>query len=331
MKIYLDTNIIYGYFLEMWKVVTGKKKEFEEPGVIKALRKGMKKCEYKVSTVTKGEIIRRLVTEFNVKAKKAHELWDSFLEWVGAEEFDHREIDWHFILNIVSHVKIKKRLSNLIHLSICKDRELIFLTGDKEILDKCKKFYPKVLSYKDFRKYLSNEKQNNNYEREQGFQNNLQENGKGLGKGKSAFKNDNHGRIQGKNVSNSQGSMGEYAKGKIIFSLTKKLCPLFAKGNNHETKGNRENNNLKRKKGKGFGSYENDFKGGVRKDNDAHIQGNGKEIKIDDDYERQGFQNSDRSGEREKDKGKGALKNHKQRRVRKIDVSLHEGSMGEVQ
>lgn len=60
---------------------------------------------------------------------------------------EEREIDWKVINRIVLEVRIKKRFSNLIHLAICKKNSLWFLTGDKEILEKCKRFYPKIFSY----------------------------------------------------------------------------------------------------------------------------------------------------------------------------------------
>jgi len=138
-SIYLDANMIYGYFLSKYRELK-KKERFAEPKVIEFLRENKEKFEYFVSTITYGEIIRRLRTELNLEEQEALELWESFLEDLRPIEFEENEIDWKLINEIVLKVKIKKRLSNLIHL----------------------------VSYIGFRNWedLNKQKANNNHERE---------------------------------------------------------------------------------------------------------------------------------------------------------------------
>jgi truncated hemoglobin YjbI len=51
---------------------------------------------------------------------------------------------------------MKKRVTNLEHLIIAKKNNLIFVTGDKEIIRKCKRFYEKILDYRTLRKIYKN-------------------------------------------------------------------------------------------------------------------------------------------------------------------------------
>jgi hypothetical protein len=51
---------------------------------------------------------------------------------------------------------MKKRVTNLEHLIIAKKNSLTFVTGDKEITEKCKIFYDRIISYKELRKAYEN-------------------------------------------------------------------------------------------------------------------------------------------------------------------------------
>lgn len=211
-KIYLDANIVYGYFLAKYKEL--KKKEiFIEPKVIKNLRNNKEKFNYFVSIITKVEIIRRLRTELNFEKEEALDLWESLLKYLQFTELEMEEkaIDWYFINRIVLEVKIKKRLSNLIHFSFSKSNELTFLTGDKEILEKCKQFYSNIISYSEFRKLaesLNIEKVNDNYERQR-----LQESDNNLswekGEGKSSNSNDRQRRVREESNRNNEESYSQ--------------------------------------------------------------------------------------------------------------------------
>jgi len=153
INIYLDANIIYGFFkLNSQKLKKGE--ELKETKLIKSLRDGLKYFNYFVSKAVEIEIKRRLVSEFNLRRNEANYLWNILVTNLKIAEVEDHTIDWNFILTIVESVKIKKRISNLIHLSIARDNHLLFLTGDLEILSKCKEFYKDIISYKDFVKLL---------------------------------------------------------------------------------------------------------------------------------------------------------------------------------
>ena len=160
INIYLDTNIIYGFFkLNSQKLKKGE--ELKETRLIKSLRDGLKYFNYFVSKAVEIEIKRRLVSEFNLRRNEANYLWNILVTNLKIAEVEDHTVDWNFILTIVESVKIKKRISNLIHLSIARDNQLLFLTGDLEILSKCKKFYKDIISYKDFVKLLYTLKRKN--------------------------------------------------------------------------------------------------------------------------------------------------------------------------
>ena len=153
LKVYLDTNIIFGYFLAKSKELKGKRVEL--PKIFRFLYENKDRFEFYISPLTKGEIIRRMRTELNIETNKVKKLWEEFVSVLSVKIIDvsrlNLEKTWKFVIDVVSQVPIKKRFTNLEHLSIAKQLNLYFLTGDKEILRKCKKFYPKILSYVEFR------------------------------------------------------------------------------------------------------------------------------------------------------------------------------------
>lgn len=151
--VYLDTNIIYGYFLakslELRKGISGSSK------VIGFLKDSNEKFDYYVSVATRAETIRKLISELGMERETSKRLWVSFLEELNANEMyvtkSFNEV-YEEITKIVEETVIKKRVANLEHLIIAKIHDLIFVTGDKEVLDKCKKYYPKIMSCIELRR-----------------------------------------------------------------------------------------------------------------------------------------------------------------------------------
>jgi predicted nucleic acid-binding protein len=109
--------------------------------------------------LTKVEIVRKIKSEFLLDRTLIEKIWKSFVLDVNCTEIEvnipvselYREI-----LEIVSSIPIRKRVTNLEHLIIAKKKNLIFVTGDEEVLEKCKEFYPRIWSYKDLRRFYSN-------------------------------------------------------------------------------------------------------------------------------------------------------------------------------
>jgi len=155
-KFYLDTNIIFGYFL---KKVSELKGEFKSSKVAEFLIESKDKINYNVSILTKVEIVRKLKSEFLLDNTLIEKIWKSFILDVNCTEIEVNinvsEL-YKEILRIVSSIPIRKRVTNLEHLIIAKKKDLIFVTGDEEVLKKCKEFYPRIWSYKDLRRFYSN-------------------------------------------------------------------------------------------------------------------------------------------------------------------------------
>ena len=152
MKIYLDTNIVYGYFLAKNLSVHGK--AFKLPSVINFLKGQQTRFEYYVSILMKTEIMRILVSELGLEKAVSRKMWQDFLDEINAREIKVEEsLDEIYgeILMIVEETKIKKRVTNLEHLIVAKNSGFIFVTGDNEILEKCKTYHPRVMSYTELR------------------------------------------------------------------------------------------------------------------------------------------------------------------------------------
>jgi len=171
IKFYLDNNIIYTYFMQKARELKNKGK-IPLHKVFKFLRENRYKLEFYVSRLTEIEILRKLTTELGLNENESSYLWKDFCKsleckLVKAEEIDLNSL-WEFIRNIVTKVPIKKRVTNLEHLGIASQFGLTFVTGDKEVLEKCRKFYPKIMSYIELRKSL-NYKEKDNYEEKRNF------------------------------------------------------------------------------------------------------------------------------------------------------------------
>ena len=152
-RIYLDANIIYGFFLAKVKFLKGKVPQFVEPKIIGFLKLNLQKMDLFVSCVAKAEIFRRLKTEWDLDTMTIFSLWNELKTFINIDEIDEVVVTDE-IVTIVSKEKFKKRITNIIHLVSAKNNDLYFITGDKEIVSKCKKFYPKTLSYIELRNLL---------------------------------------------------------------------------------------------------------------------------------------------------------------------------------
>lgn len=147
-RIYVDTNMIFGFFRNLL-LEKRKGQEFTEPSVLKFIKEN--EFELFTSILTKAEIARRLRTEWGSTKEEVKELWASLEAYLKFEIIQTVTIDAQ-ITEITLEVPFKNRVSNIIHLLIAKEYDLWFLSGDKEIIEKGRKFYEKVISYHDLRK-----------------------------------------------------------------------------------------------------------------------------------------------------------------------------------
>ena len=154
-RFYLDTNIIFSYFLKKFAEKKGKQIETR---VVNFLINSSKNIKYAVSILVKVEIIRILKSEFGFEKEDIEKAWKDFISEISPDyitAFQTVEEIYNEIVDIVSTTPIKKRVTNLEHLITAKKNDLIFVTGDKEIISKCKGFYDKIWSYNRLRKFYA--------------------------------------------------------------------------------------------------------------------------------------------------------------------------------
>ena len=153
MKIYLDADIIYGFFKRI--VETRKKKEkFRTPQIIKTLEKVSRKHSLFTSVLTKAEIARRMKLEYEMDYKKFEQMWNSLRNLLRIKVIRKIEISDDFP-SFVGGQKFRPKINNLIHLYLCKNNNLILLTGDKKLKEDSQKVYNKVLTYADIARRLT--------------------------------------------------------------------------------------------------------------------------------------------------------------------------------
>jgi len=131
-----------------------KGEEFKIPRVIKFLT-SKEEFDLILSNLTKVEIIRYLISEWGCDPKFAEKTWDDFMQSFDIT-YIRGEIDIDDLLNIVQNVPTKKRtLVNLLHLQIAKRYNLWFLTGEESLIDKYRKYYKRIITYKELRQKFS--------------------------------------------------------------------------------------------------------------------------------------------------------------------------------
>jgi predicted nucleic acid-binding protein len=157
---YLDTNILFGYFVKKALERRGKRIESKVADFLVISSKNLK---YAVSILTKAEIVRKLKSEYGLDKNIIEEMWNGFVLEISplyVKVSQSLEEIYEEIINIVNRVPMKKRVTNLEHLIIAKKNNLILVTGDKEIVEKCKVFYDKIIGYKKLRKIYENQFKN---------------------------------------------------------------------------------------------------------------------------------------------------------------------------
>jgi len=148
MKIYLDTNIIFGFFRNLL-LEKRKGKKFTNPAILKFLKEN--NFELYTSVLVKAEIARRLRTEWGSTKEEVEEFWTSLETYINVDVIQTATIGPKIAV-ITLETPFKNRVSNIMHLLIAEQYDLWFLSGDKEIVQKGKKFYEKVISYHELRK-----------------------------------------------------------------------------------------------------------------------------------------------------------------------------------
>jgi len=156
MKLYLDTNIIIGWFK---KRIQSKRndREFKTPAVIGFLT-SREDIELIVSNLTKTEVYRYLKSDWESPEEYSREIWDIFIKSFKLEyvevQITPENINNLSKLCLKNHTK-KNTLTNLLHLEVAKNYGFSFLTGEKDLKDRYEKHYGNILTYSELRRMLS--------------------------------------------------------------------------------------------------------------------------------------------------------------------------------
>ena len=156
MRLYLDTNIIIGWFKRMMQSKRNGT-EVEVPSVINFLT-SHPDLELMISNLTRIEIFRYLKSEWACNPELSKEIWNTFLNSFNLEyieaQIDSDSIDELSMLCLNTVTK-KRTLTNLIHLQVAKKYKLLFLTGESELKEKYSTYYKNIVTYKELRRKLS--------------------------------------------------------------------------------------------------------------------------------------------------------------------------------
>jgi len=96
-----------------------KKHEFKVPEVLKFLKDNESNLEFYTSRLTKAEIFRKLRTEWGFEENEIKEMWEKFEAYLRIKLLEEVKIT-EDIETIACLIKFKKRISNLLHVSIAK-------------------------------------------------------------------------------------------------------------------------------------------------------------------------------------------------------------------
>ncbi|MBU4266290.1 MAG: PIN domain-containing protein [Candidatus Altiarchaeales archaeon] len=153
MKLYLDTNIVLGWFKRTMQNLR-KEREFKVPAVMEFLssKEGL---DLIVSNLTEAEIIRYLISEWNCDAEFSKDVWKQFVDRFSIT-YLKPDVDLDELIIACSKIPTRKRtMTNLLHLHIAKKYGLWFLTGEENLSDRYKFYYKKIFTYKELRQRLS--------------------------------------------------------------------------------------------------------------------------------------------------------------------------------
>lgn len=146
VKIYLDTNVVVGWFKR--KLDEEKKGlKFIIPERLEKLLKSQH--ELIVSYLVKSEVSRYLKSEWQLTPEEISEKWSLFAEElkINILKLDKFEVDLVKIDTICSEVSLKREgtIADLIHLQIAKSFNLKFLTSEKKLKHKLSKVYSNII------------------------------------------------------------------------------------------------------------------------------------------------------------------------------------------
>ncbi len=156
MKLYLDTDIIYGFFKEVVKSWE-EHRAINLPSLIKFLKNKEKELTFFISELVYLEMIKRIKYEYDLSEEKIERLVKLFEKTLSIKIvsrkswFNENSID--DMLELIKRETFRIGLADILHAYIAKQNSLTLLTGDNMAFNRdAKKICEHVADYPQLRK-----------------------------------------------------------------------------------------------------------------------------------------------------------------------------------
>lgn len=145
MKVYLDTNIVFGFF----KNFLEHKYMFKPLNIPKKLRIIARLKEVYISDLVVAEVIKGIKlwcrdNNIRINREEIEKMIDDF-----KRRFKIKTLKSFKLKNLADFALYGIDLNDGIHLEISKNKNMIFVTDDKKLYEASRYFYEKVLSFTD--------------------------------------------------------------------------------------------------------------------------------------------------------------------------------------
>lgn len=157
MKIYLDTNTIYGFFKEVIKSWE-EHRSIEMPEKVKFLKSHEGEITYFISDIVYLELIKRIKYEYNLSEEKIENLLRIFPRTLNIRVVSRgswfKETLFDDIFDLIKRNAFKIGLTDILHAYIAEQNNLILFTGDRALNDDAKMICGQAMNYAQLRKRL---------------------------------------------------------------------------------------------------------------------------------------------------------------------------------
>lgn len=153
IKIYLDTNTVLDFFINEAKSLK-KREKLYVPSKYRFFIDKVKEIDFVTSILTKTEIVRELISAFNLDKEDIEHLWNGFIQSLNCKYIEKYLIDERLV-DVVTKYRMRLRtVVNFQHLFIAMEEDAFLLTGDKDLVKIVRenKLYGKIITYIELRK-----------------------------------------------------------------------------------------------------------------------------------------------------------------------------------
>ncbi|MEM5799399.1 MAG: PIN domain-containing protein [Candidatus Aenigmatarchaeota archaeon] len=156
MKVYLDTNIVFGFFKRFLESKFMKKSfELPEKMIIVSKIENVYVSELVLSEVVSGIKEWCLKNKIKLNREEIEGLFEEFRENLNIKVLKKIEIK-----NLFELVYYGIDIKDGIHLEISKNKDMVFVTDDKKLYEVGKYFYDKIMNFNEFKKLVNGPTQN---------------------------------------------------------------------------------------------------------------------------------------------------------------------------